>query len=124
LCGLVEGGDRTSAHRPRFPKFKRKATARQSFRLRNKGSGTAAAIRIGEQEQARVVRLPKLGLAAAFRASRLFGAASFLFGAASFLFGAASFLFSAASFLFGAASFLFGAGLRLGERSVEPRDQV
>src|SRR5690606_7573173 len=46
---------------PRFPKFKRKATARQSFRHRNKGSGTAAAIRIGEQEQARVVRLPKLG---------------------------------------------------------------
>lgn len=33
---------------PRFPKFKRKATARQSFRLRNKGSGTATAIRIGE----------------------------------------------------------------------------
>src|SRR5690606_41645019 len=46
---------------PRFPKFKRKATARQSFRLRNKGSTAAAAIRIGEQDQARVVRLPKLG---------------------------------------------------------------
>ena len=46
---------------PRFPKFKRKATARQSFRLRNKGSTAAAAIRIGEQGQARVVRLPKLG---------------------------------------------------------------
>ena len=46
---------------PRFPKFKRKAIARQSFRLRNKGSGTAAAIRIGDGEQARMVRLPKLG---------------------------------------------------------------
>src|SRR5690606_26462826 len=46
---------------PRFPKFKRKATARQSFRLRNKGSTAAAAIRIGDQDQARVVRLPKLG---------------------------------------------------------------
>jgi len=46
---------------PRFPRFKRKATARQSFRLRNKGSGTAVAIRVGEGEQARMVRLPKLG---------------------------------------------------------------
>ena len=46
---------------PRFPKFKRKATARQSFRLRNKGSGTATAIRVGDGEQARMVRLPKLG---------------------------------------------------------------
>jgi len=46
---------------PRFPKFKCKATARQAFRLRNKGSGTAAAIRVGEGEQARSVRLPKLG---------------------------------------------------------------
>src|SRR6186713_3671276 len=47
--------------KPRFPKFKRKATARQAFRLRNKGAGKAAAIRVGEGEQARVVRLPKLG---------------------------------------------------------------
>ena len=46
---------------PRFPKFKRKATARRAFRLRNKGSGKAAAIRLGEGEQARMVRLPKLG---------------------------------------------------------------
>jgi len=47
--------------KPRFPKFKRKATARQAFRLRNKGSGKAAAIRVGEAQQARIVRLPKLG---------------------------------------------------------------
>jgi len=47
--------------KPRFPKFKRKAATRQAFRLRNKGSGKAAAIRVGEGEQARVVRLPKLG---------------------------------------------------------------
>src|SRR5574339_421880 len=46
---------------PRFPKFKCKATARQAFRLRNKGLGKAAAIRVGEGEQARQVRLPKLG---------------------------------------------------------------
>jgi len=53
-------GERTGK-KPRFPKFKRKATARQAFRLRNKGAGKAAAIRVGEGEQARVVRLPKLG---------------------------------------------------------------
>ena len=47
--------------KPRFPKFKRKATARQAFRLRNKGLGKAAAIRVGEGEQARMVHLPKLG---------------------------------------------------------------
>jgi putative transposase len=47
--------------KPKFPKFKRKATARQAFRLRSKGSGKAAAIRVGEGEQARMVRLPKLG---------------------------------------------------------------
>lgn len=46
---------------PRFPKFKCKTTARQAFRLRNKGLGKAAAIRVGEGEQARQVRLPKLG---------------------------------------------------------------
>ena len=46
---------------PRFPKFKRKATARQSFRVRNKGSGKAAAIRVGEATEARTLRLPKLG---------------------------------------------------------------
>ena len=45
----------------RFPKFKCKATARQAFRLRNKGSGKGAAIRIGEGDAARTVRLPKLG---------------------------------------------------------------
>ena len=47
--------------KPRFPKFKRKATARQSFRVRNKGSGKAAAIRVGEATEARTLRLPKLG---------------------------------------------------------------
>jgi len=46
--------------RPRFPRFKNKATARQSFRLRNKTSGNRATIRVGEAA-ARVVRLPKLG---------------------------------------------------------------
>jgi len=46
---------------PRFPKFKCKATARQAFRLRNKGSGKGAAIRIGDGDAARTVRLPKLG---------------------------------------------------------------
>jgi putative transposase len=46
---------------PKFPKFKRKATARQAFRLRNKGSGKAASIRMGADTDARTVRLPKLG---------------------------------------------------------------
>jgi putative transposase len=50
-----------SGRAPGFPKFKKKATARQSFRLRNKGSGTSSAIRLGQGDEARSVRLPKLG---------------------------------------------------------------
>jgi putative transposase len=46
--------------RPHMPRFKKKQTARRSFRLRNKGAGTKSAIRLGE-EGARSVRLPKLG---------------------------------------------------------------
>ena len=41
---------------PRFPRFKKKATARASFRMRNK----KAEIRIGES-RTRCIRLPKLG---------------------------------------------------------------
>jgi putative transposase len=44
-----------------MPGFKKKQTARRSFRLRSKGSGTKSAIRVGE-ELTRSVRLPKLGV--------------------------------------------------------------
>ena len=50
-----------SGRPPRFPRFKRKATARPSFRLRNKGTGDRSAIRIGVGATARTIRLPKLG---------------------------------------------------------------
>jgi putative transposase len=46
---------------PSFPKMKKKATARASFRLRNKGVGPRSAIRVGVGETARSIRLPKLG---------------------------------------------------------------
>src|SRR5690606_24063976 len=46
---------------PRFTKFKRKATARQSFRRRNKGSKVAAEIRMGGQDQVLVVCLQRHG---------------------------------------------------------------
>ena len=46
--------------KPRMPKFKKRATARRSFRLRNKDSGTKSSIRLGERTR-RTVRLPKLG---------------------------------------------------------------
>jgi putative transposase len=49
--------------RPNMPRFKKKQTARRSFRLRNKGTGTTSAIRLGEGD-ARSVRLPKLGVIA------------------------------------------------------------
>ncbi len=49
-----------SGKRPRMPKFKKKQTARHSFRLRNKGTGERSAIRLAEGA-ARSVRLPKLG---------------------------------------------------------------
>ena len=44
----------------RFPKFKKKATDRASFRMRNKGVGNKGAIRLGVGTT-RSVRLPKLG---------------------------------------------------------------
>ena len=44
--------------RPNMPRFKKKPTARRSFRLRNKAAGTKSAIRLGEG-LARSVRLPK-----------------------------------------------------------------
>src|SRR6187200_229653 len=55
--------------RPHMPRFKKKQTARRSFRLRNKGSGTKSAIRLGEGV-ARSVRLPKLGTIAVRECTR------------------------------------------------------
>jgi len=45
--------------RPGFPRFKKKATARPSFRLRNKGQGKSASVRFGADT--RSLRLPKMG---------------------------------------------------------------
>lgn len=45
---------------PRFPRYKKKSSARPSFRLRSKGSGERASIRVGVGG-ARMIRLPKLG---------------------------------------------------------------
>jgi putative transposase len=55
--------------RPNMPRFKKKQTARRSFRLRNKGSGTKSALRLGESS-ARSVRLPKLGTIAVRECTR------------------------------------------------------
>jgi len=55
--------------RPRMPKFKKKQTARRSFRLRNKGEGAKSALRVGEGT-ARSVRLPKLGTLAVRECTR------------------------------------------------------
>ena len=55
--------------RPNMPRFKKKQTARRAFRVRNKGSGTKSAIRLGE-ELARSVRLPKLGTIAVRECTR------------------------------------------------------
>jgi putative transposase len=55
--------------RPNMPRFKKKSTARRSFRLRDKGSGTKSAIRVGEG-LARSVRLPKLGTIAVRECTR------------------------------------------------------
>jgi putative transposase len=44
----------------RFPRFKKKATDRASFRMRNKGVGAKSSIRIGAVTP-RAIRLPKLG---------------------------------------------------------------
>ena len=46
---------------PGFPRFKKKATARASFRLRNKGKGDRCAIRIGASGDERTIRLPTIG---------------------------------------------------------------
>lgn len=45
----------------RFPRFKKRASSRPSFRLRNKTTKARSMIRLGEGE-ARTVRLPKLGV--------------------------------------------------------------
>ena len=45
---------------PRFPRYKKRTTARPSFRLRSKGVGERASIRVGVGG-ARMIRLPKLG---------------------------------------------------------------
>src|SRR5262249_36741175 len=50
---------------PRFPRFKRKATARPSFRVRNK----KAEIRVGSVDP-RSIRLPKLGVLAVRECTR------------------------------------------------------
>ena len=57
LAGFSEGRKGKRAGRPpRFPRFKKKATARRSFRMRNKKNE----IRVGG-DSARHIRLPKLG---------------------------------------------------------------
>ena len=52
-----------------MPRFKKKQTARRSFRLRNKGTGIKPAIRLGERGT-RSVRLPKLGVIAVRECTR------------------------------------------------------
>jgi len=57
LAGFSDGKTGARAGRPpRFPRFKSKATARASFRMRNRKSE----VRVGSAS-ARVIRLPKLG---------------------------------------------------------------
>jgi putative transposase len=74
---------------PRFPRFKRKSTARLSFRLRNKGVGARSAIRLGAAE-VRSIRLPKLGQLAVRECTRALrrmvrsGRAKILFATVSF----------------------------------------
>jgi putative transposase len=57
LAGFSDGkrGKRTGRP-PKFPRFKKKATARESFRMRNRKSD----VRVGSA-RARAIRLPKLG---------------------------------------------------------------
>ncbi len=57
------------AKKPGLPRFKKKQTARHSFRLRNRGAGAQSAIRVGEGV-ARAVRLPKLGTLAVRECTR------------------------------------------------------
>jgi putative transposase len=44
-----------------FPKFKKRSVPRQSFRIRNKGSGPTATVRVGAAENVRCIHLPKIG---------------------------------------------------------------
>ncbi|WP_373049364.1 RNA-guided endonuclease InsQ/TnpB family protein, partial [Vulgatibacter sp.] len=44
-----------------FPRFKKRSDARQSFRIRSKGRGERAEIRLGAEGRARSIRLPKIG---------------------------------------------------------------
>lgn len=44
-----------------FPKFKKRSAGRQSFRIRAKGPAERVSIRVGDGEQFRSIRLPKLG---------------------------------------------------------------
>jgi putative transposase len=45
---------------PKFPRFKKKSSARSSFRLRNKGKGERTCIRVGAGSE-RTIRLPTMG---------------------------------------------------------------
>jgi putative transposase len=61
LAAFTAGRKKTRRGKPaRFPRFKRKATDRASFRMRNKGVGIRSAIRVGVGAP-RSIRLPKLG---------------------------------------------------------------
>ena len=54
---------KAGTRRAGFPKFKRRSEGRQSFRIRNKGRGEGACIRVGGGAgQVRTVQLPKLGV--------------------------------------------------------------
>jgi len=58
LDAFTEGRKKTRRGKPaRFPRYKKKATDRPSFRMRNKGSGEKSAVRL----DGRTIRLPKLG---------------------------------------------------------------
>lgn len=54
-----------------FPKFKKRSEGRQSFRLRNKGRGDDASIRVGGgASKERTIQLPKLGVLAVRECTR------------------------------------------------------
>lgn len=90
LAAFTAGRKKTRRGRPaRFPRFKKKATDRASFRMRNKGAGVRSAIRIGVGN-ARAIRLPKLGELAVRESTRPLrrmlrsGRAKILFATVSF----------------------------------------